>query len=132
MKNTTYTFGDWKCTAYMKQYGQGFEVGFTFGKQQIFVGNFIHKAEATKWWTVMTKEIKTFTTRYHVGETVSQTWFAKFFSTSLYRTYYTFLDTQFAKYNKTFAKTFATEERKYKHLKKNWTHTTPLAFKRVG
>ena len=132
MKNATYWFGDLKCNAYMKQYGQGYEVGFHFGKTQIFMGNFIHKSEATKWWAHMTKELKSFTTRYHVGEKVSHTWYAKFFSNHLYKSYYTFLDKEFAKYNKTFAKAFNVEERKYKTLAKKWNHGDVLTFKKIG
>lgn len=131
MKNTTYWFGDMKCNAYLKKYGQGYEVGFYFGKNQIFIGNFIHKTEALKWWNVMGRELKSFTTRYHVGEEVSHTWYSKFFANHLYRTYYTFLDQQFAKYHKTFAKAFKSEERKYKTYSKKWDGQV-LTFKKVG
>lgn len=135
MKNAYYYFGDYKCTAYCREYGQGWEVGFFFGKTQIFVGNFIHKAEAMKWWTMMAKELKSFTTRYAVGEDFNWTWYSKFLSKHLYRAYYTFLDQQFAKYHKTFAKQFAAEERKYKTFSKKWGRkgaAETVAFKRAG
>ena len=131
MKNTTYWFGDMKCYAYMKKYGQGYEVGFHFGKQQIFVGNFIHKSEATKWWSHMSKEVKTFTTRFHVAEEVSYTWYAKFFGNTLYKSYYAWLDKQFAKYNKSFAKAYNMDAKKYKHMKANF-HGEVVPFKKVG
>ena len=131
MKKTAYCFGDLKCNAYMKECGQGFEVGFYFGKNQIFMGNFIHKTEAVKWYSELTQEVKTFTSHYHVGEEVSYTWYAKFFSNHLYRAYYTFLDQEFAKYHKSFAKAFATEERKYKTFSKKWDDGAALTFKKV-
>ena len=131
MKNTTYWFGDLKCNAYMKKYGQGYEVGFHFGKTQIFVGNFIHKSEATKWWSHMSKELKSFTTKFVATEDVSYTWYSKFFSNHLYSAYYTFLDKHFAKYNKSFAKAFTTDARKYKHMKASWDGDV-VQFKKVG
>ena len=102
---------------------EGFEVGFYFGKQRVFVGNFIHKTEATKWWSMMTKEIKTFTKRYAVGQDYSFGWYTKFFSAHLYKHYYGFLDQQFAKYQKTFAKSFAADERRYRTFSKKWDRT---------
>jgi hypothetical protein len=104
----------------MKQVGAGFEVGFNFGKTSIFVGNFIHTKEATKWWGVMNKEMKSFTKRYRVGQEASVTWYTKFFANYLYNSYYTFLDQQFNKYQKTFAKAVKHDAKKYVHLKKNW------------
>ena len=120
MKKHYYWFGNTKCHTYMKQVGQGYEVGFHFGKTSIFVGNFIHTREATKWWAVMNKEMKSFTKRYRVGQEASVVWYTKFFSHYLYNSYYGFLDQQFNKYQKTFAKAVKTDAKKYINFKKNW------------
>lgn len=131
MKKTFFTFGDFRCFAYLKAAGQGFEVGFQFGRETIFVGNFIHKAEATKWWNLMNKEMKTFTTRFQATEDAPFAWYAKFFSHHLYNSYYNFLEQEFAKHQKTFAKAFAKDAKKYETFKKNWDGEA-LSFRRAN
>ncbi len=132
MKKHDYYFGNTKCHTYFKEVGHGYEVGFYFGKTSIFVGNFIHAKEATKWWGVMNKEMKTFTKRYAVGGDASFTWYTKFFSHYLYNQYYAFLDQEFAKYQKTFAKACKTDAKKYATFKKGWgTNTNVFHFKKA-
>jgi hypothetical protein len=132
MKNVTYWYGDYKCTAYSKTVGHGYEVGFYFGKTQVFVGNFIHKKEATKWWGIMTKELTKFTKRYSFAETASSvTWYTKFFSHHLYKAYYSFLDTEFAKYQRTFTKAVNADARKYKTVSKKWDGFDYYNFKKA-
>lgn len=124
MKKTFYKFGDHKCEAYFKEVGHGFEVGFYFGKNTVFVGNFIHQREAAKWWAKMNREMKTFTTRYRFNEDASFTWYTKFFSHHLYKAYYSFLDDEFSKYRKTFSKAWEKDEKKYFAMKKKWQNDT--------
>ncbi|HVK61530.1 MAG TPA: hypothetical protein VM432_08270 [Bdellovibrionales bacterium] len=132
MKNATYWYGDFKCQAYCKTAGHGYEVGFYFGKNQIFVGNFIHKKEATKWWGIMNKELTKFTKRFAFSETASVTWYTKFFSHHLYKSYYSFLDTEFAKYQRTFNKAFKADARKYKTFSKKWDGAEFYSFRKAN
>lgn len=119
MKKVSYRFGDHKCHAYMKEAGNGYEVGFYFGNQCVFVGNFIHRAEATKWWAKMNQEFGFFTKRYGVGEPASMTWYAKFWSHHVYKCYYGYLDQEFAKYQRSFDKACRNDLKKYSSYKKN-------------
>lgn len=122
MKNYYYQYGSYKCHAYYKEAGHGWEVGFYFGEKQIFVGNFIHKKEATKWWAYMNREVKYFAKNYVYSDQASYTWYAKFFSTHLYRTYYSFLDQEFKKYQKTYDYAWKQDTKKYSTLKRKMNH----------
>lgn len=127
-----YKYGKYTCYSYSKPAGHGFEVGFYFGKNQVFVGNFIHKHEATKWFAKLNKEVKTFTHRYKVGPEASFAWYTKFFSNHLYKGYYAWLDTEFNKYQKSFDKACRQDVRKYNTYKTRWTHTQPYALKKAA
>lgn len=132
MKETYYKFGDYKCHAYCKQAGHGWEVGFWVGQNCVFVGNFIHQKEATKWWGTLNKEVKSFTKHYGFGEGASFAWYKKFFSTHLYKTYYTFLDSEFAKYHRTFDKAWKQDAKKYSTLKKKWHGANVYSLKKAS
>lgn len=122
MKNKVYKYGPHSCKAYFKSAGKGWEVGFHFGKNPIFVGNFIHKTEANKWWSLMNKEIRNFTKRYGMTSQAPVTFYRKFLSNHLYNSYYTWLDKQFNKYERTYLKAVNTDKRHFTKLKKdrNW------------
>ena len=60
MKSRTYKFGTFTFKAYFKKVGNSFEVAVKYGPKVLFLGNFIHRVEANKWWTYMNKEITTF------------------------------------------------------------------------
>jgi hypothetical protein len=134
MKSRVYKYGNYRCEAYLKTAGHGYEVGFCFGKETVFVGNFIHHKEATKWYTKMNTEVKTFNHRYTVGKEASTTWYAKFFSHHLYKAYYSFLDHEFAKYHKTFAKAIHADAKKYNALKtrQKWDRTEVVYFRNAA
>ncbi len=133
MKKHYYKFGNQKCYAYSKTVGHGFEVGFYFGKNALFVGNFIHQKEATKWWVKMNKEMKTFTRRYRVAAEGYGTWYTKMFSRHLYNTYYTFLDHEFGKYQKNFSRACKQDAKKYQSIKKRWNkHETFYNFRKAA
>jgi len=121
MKTKTYKNGTITGKSYMKTVGHGFEVGFKFGGKTVFVGNFIHSAEANKWWARMNQDIKTFSTRHPVGNTYPKAWFTTFIKNHLYKDYYQFLDTLFTKYKRDFTREVTRNERKYKQMKKTWT-----------
>jgi len=122
MKTKSYKFGNKFFKAYFKSVGEGFEVGLHFNRKSIFVGNFLHKKEAMKWWATMNKEIRMFTTRYWVTMNTNFNWYSKFFSNHLYQTYYMHLDKWFNGYTNNFQKAFKKELKKYNQFKKNWDH----------
>lgn len=132
MKNCHYKFGTYKCHAYTKTAGHGYEVGFYFGSQCVFVGNFIHHKEATKWWGRMNKELKSFTKRYRVGGDASLTWYTKFFSHHLYKNYYSFLDQEFAKYHRDYDRACKQDAKKYGVYKKKGHRTTVYTLRRAS
>lgn len=105
MKN--YKFGKMIFKAYCKPAGKGFEVGMTHQGKPVFVGNFIHRAEAMKWWGLMNTYAHKFCRSHEFVPTASPTWYNKYFGNLLYKNYYLYLDKQFSKYQKTYsAKTF--------------------------
>jgi len=56
MKTNNYKFGKHTCKTYFRPAATGFEVGFCFGPgKPIFVGNFISRAEANKWWATLNR-----------------------------------------------------------------------------
>jgi len=133
MTTTTYKYGKHTCKAYKKAIGKGWEVGFYFGSKQIFVGNFIHAKEANAWWTKMNAEVRTFSKRYALPTKASPAFFCKFMTNYIYACYYTFLDRQFAKYNKGYAHACKQYERKFTSFKKSWpTHTERATFRKTA
>ena len=124
MKTTTYRFAGTTCKTQFKTVGQGWEVCVHMGGKNIFVGNFIHKAEATKWWGLMTREMKTFTRKYWIGNKTATTWYCTFLSNHLYKTYYKFLDKIFVNHNRTYTRSVNKGVRKYNTLRRGWTHNT--------
>lgn len=130
MKRHHYKLGSAKCYSYMKPVGHGWEVGFCFGKETVFVGNFIHPKEATKWWGVMNREMKTFTRRYSADVNASWGWYTKFFSHHLYKCYYSFLDQQFSKYQTEFARAVRQDEKKYKSFKGKYGTPSPVPLRK--
>lgn len=131
MKKKVYKYGPHTFKAYLKPAGKGWEVGFTFGKTPIFVGNFIHKAEANKWWTLMNKEVRTFTGRYGLTPKAPISFYKKFLSNHLYKAYYAWLDKQFNKYEKNFLRAVNTNKKHYTKLKKthNWKKADSFSMK---
>ena len=123
MKTTNYRFGGTTFKAQFRTVGQGWEVCVTWGKKTVFVGNFIHKAEAMKWWNTMNSEIRSFTNTYWIANKNATSWYATFFSNHLYKCYYKFLDKLFVKYNKTYSTQVSKNVKKYNTLRKGWSRT---------
>ncbi len=115
-----YKFGRYSCYSYMKPAGNGYEVGFYFGKKPVFVGNFIHKAEAKDYYTHLNKEWKNFATRYWAGPDTSLTWYTKFFTNHIYNHYYKHLDKKFTSYERSYATKKRKYETEYKRKAKSW------------
>ncbi len=123
MKTKTYKYGNWNLKAYFKAVGEGYEVGFHWDGKPLFVGNFVHAKEATRWWGTLNQEIKKFTKKYWSSSETSAVFYKKFFANHLYKTYYTFLDKWFAKYNTTYKIAFKRYEKQYKRLARKWEPT---------
>ena len=125
MTHRTYKYGKHTCKAYKKPCGKGFEVGFTFAGQQVFVGNFIHAKEANAWWTLMNKEMQKFSKKYTAAPLAPTAWTCKFMSNYLYKCYYGYLDREFSKYQRDFTQAVKKAERRHSHLKKHAPHPIP-------
>lgn len=121
MKTKTFRNGSASCKSYCKKVGNGWEVGFTYGKKLVFVGNFIHTSEANRWFSIMNTEIRAFARRYTVGKTYNKTWFAKFLGAQLYRKYYSFLSQTFTTYNRNWSRAVTTDTRKYRRMSRGWS-----------
>lgn len=130
MKQKLYKHGKDKFKAYFKQAGYGWEVGLKHGTKQVFVGNFIHKKEASAWYATMNKEIATFSKKYWVGPKFSKDWYGKFFANHLYTTYYKFVDKVLTTHHKTSAKALTKDVKKYRELKKKWTPKEQVPFQK--
>jgi hypothetical protein len=128
MKSKTYRSGKASFRAYMKECGNGFEVGFNCGTKTAFIGNFLHAWEANQWYSLMNREIRTFSRRYKVGKNCPVSWYTHFISSHLYKKYYTFLNKVFVKHNRTYAQAVTRDTRKYNRLNRNWTPSTKSAF----
>ena len=114
MKN--YTFGKMTFKAYCKPAGKGFECGITFQGKPVFVGNFIHKSEATKWWGLMSTYCAKFVNTHEFVPTAGYNWYCKYFANTLYKNYYMFLDKEFTKYQKTYSKNTVHFAKHYKKM----------------
>jgi len=132
MKTKTWRNGTTQCRSYIKAAGNGFEVGFYSGSKLLFVGNFIHSNEATKWYTAMNKEIRTFGHRFRVAKTYSPTFMWRLLSNHLYRRYYQFLDTCFSRYNRNFQRAVTRDIRQYKNTKRHTYGRPTVPFLRAA
>ena len=125
MTTRTYKYGKYTCKAYKKACGKGWEVGFTFGGTETFVGNFIHAKEANAWWAIMNTEVTKFGKKYVATPNAPKTWTTKFLSNYMYKAYYAYLDREFTKYHRNFTHAVKQGERRYTSFKKTWTHDMP-------
>lgn len=121
-KFKNYQFGEMTFKAYCKPVGHGYEVGMTYKGKPVFVGNFVHKAEATLWWKNMGQCFKTFTTKYEYMPSASETWNCKFVSNYVYKFYYAWLDKAFSKYTKEYTKASAVDFKRYKKFERFHSH----------
>ena len=132
MKTKTYRSGSTTFRAYLKDVGNGCEVGFVTGTKTIFVGNFIHTSEANRWYTTMNTEIRSFCQRYKVGPTCPKTWFAHFMSDHLYKKYYTFLNKVFVTHNRRYTTAVNRDVKKYNRIARNWYPNEKGRFLKVA
>jgi hypothetical protein len=92
MKTKVYRNKNLVCRTYIKPVGQGWECGFVFGGTPIFVGNFIHRPEAVRWYALMNREIRLISKRFAVGRELPLAWCKHLIKNHLYKTYYVFVD----------------------------------------
>lgn len=121
MLTKNYTYGNFTFKTFFKTVGQGWEVSLYCGNKPYFVGNFIHKKEAMMWWKMFNAEITSFATKYWCSDDTPQQWYCHFMSNHLYKSYYSYLDKVFNKYNKDFKKAYFKDVKKYNQMKKNFT-----------
>jgi hypothetical protein len=119
-KSKTYRYGKTICKANLKTVGLGWEVSFYFDGKPLFVGNFVHANEASKWWGFMNKELTAFSRKYTTGYKFPVTWFSHFLKNHLYTQYYGWLDKVFVAHQKSYGKAFLKDFRKFKATKKNY------------
>ncbi|MEZ4872721.1 MAG: hypothetical protein R2827_10900 [Bdellovibrionales bacterium] len=129
MKTKTYKHGKLTYKSYIKTAGKGYEVGFYEGTKCLFFGNFLHKKEATTWYSMMNREVTKFSKRYWVTPKTPKTFFNKFITNHLHKTYYAWLDKQFAQYNRSYASKWNQDERRYKQMRKNFQTAEKVYFK---
>jgi hypothetical protein len=127
-KTKSYQYGRHTMKTYFKPAGHGFEVGLTCEGQHYFMGNFVHRAEAVRWWGFLNRELVTFAKRNWISPDMNFSWYCKFLSKHMYSCYYSFLDKLFVKHNRTYQKAYVKEMRKYNKLKRNFDKTDKLYF----
>lgn len=133
MTTTMYKYGKHTCKAYKKTCGHGYEVGFMWGNQTLFVGKFIRAKECNMWWNRMNAEIRKFGKRYALPKNASPSFFMKFMANHLYKCYYGFVSSHIPKYAKTYTTTCKRMDRKFSMQKRNWpTHTERMTMRRAG
>jgi hypothetical protein len=120
------------CWSYCCAEGEGWEVGFHFQGKPLFVGNFVHKTEATQWYRYMNTEITKFSRQYTFGPGFPMSFFKKFIGNHLYSRYYSFLDKVFAKHKSHFKKAVTSDLRKYSTMKDRWTPGERSPFYRAA
>jgi len=116
-KTKNFRSGSLTARCYMKPAGNGHEVGFVFGGKTIFVGNFIHNAEASKWWATMNREVRTFANRHKVTTKFPKNNYGKFLGAYLYNCYYRFANAAVSKHTRFYGKVVNKNTRSFK----TWT-----------
>jgi hypothetical protein len=119
MTQKMYKYGKHNCKAYKKPVGKGHEVGITLGGHPVFVGNFIHSKEASAWWTLMNKEFNKFMKKFAAAPHAPLAWKTKFLSNYMYKVYYSYLDREFPKYQRSYTQAFRKDERKHAFFKRS-------------
>lgn len=117
-KYKNYKFGEMTFKSYFRPVGHGYEVGLTYDGKPIFVGNFVHKTEATYWWKHMSQHLRGFVSKHEYIPTASATWYCKYVSNYVYKYYYAWLDKAFNKYTKEYTKASASDYKEYKKYEK--------------
>lgn len=118
MKTKVYRNKNLVCRTYLKSVGNGWECGFIFGGTPIFVGNFIHRPEAVRWFALMNREIRLISKKYAVGKDLPITWCRHLIKNHLYKTYYVFLDRLFVRHRSIANRAVVRDLRQFRQLRK--------------
>jgi hypothetical protein len=118
MKTKYFNHGEFEFKAYFKPVGHGWEVGLMYRGEPVFVGNFVHRPETTKWWAMMNKEVKTFAKHYHSSPQTPPRWYCNFLSNHVYKCYYGYLDRVFSTHTRHYATAWTKDVKKYKRFYK--------------
>jgi hypothetical protein len=124
MTSRSYRNGNSTGKTYLKNVGEGFEVGFVLSGKTVFVGNFLHSWEARRWYTMLNSEIRNFSKEYQVGPGCSKSWFTHFLSSHLYSTYYHFLDKCFSQHSRKYQTAVNKDKKSYQKMSSRWNRTT--------
>jgi hypothetical protein len=117
----TYAYGPYKYTMYYKKVGEGYEVSLKSKDYTVFVGNFIHKKEATAWCKYFSKQISYFFKKYsYYSFDKKQGFYSHFMKNHFYKVYYAWLNTMFKKYSSTYNKAFSKDLKYYNTKKKTY------------
>lgn len=114
-KTKPYHFGDLKFETYFRPAGFGWECGVKCEGKPVFVGNFVHKPEATMWYKEMNKHMTQFCHKYEFMDNAPTTWYPKFVSHYMYKNYYNFLDKVFVGHTRTYTRHLNVDVKKYKN-----------------
>lgn len=132
MKKKNYKIGKFSLRTYFKPAGHGWEVGAYFGPTKIFTGNFVHRPEATKYWTTLNTDLKSFCKKYWVSPKAPFSWYKNFMKSHINKGYYTYVTKQTAKHARTFAVATRKNETKYNRLKKTMEPAEKLTLKNAA
>ena len=132
MKKKNYKIGKFTLRTYFKPAGHGFEVGAYFGPTKIFTGNFVHRPEATKYWTTLNKDMATFCKKYWVSPKAPFAWYKNFMKNYINKNYYTYVTKVTATHARKHATAVRQGETKYKRMKRNWEPQEKLTLKRAS
>jgi len=124
MTSRTYRNGNSTGKTYLKNVGEGFEVGFSLSGKTVFVGNFLHSWEARRWYSVLNTEIRNFSKKYQMGPGCTKSWFTHFLSAHLYNTYYSFLDKCFSQHSRKYQSAVKKDQKSYQKMSKRWDNKT--------
>ena len=117
-KSKSYKYGPHSFKTYMKPAGEGYEVGFNYQGRNYFVGNFVFKAEAIKWWAFFNNEIRSFSKKYSYTKHTTFSWYCTFLANHMYKCYYSWLDKVFFKHQHTYTKAYTKDYKKYLQFKR--------------
>src|SRR6185503_681837 len=98
--------------------GNGWEAGFIFAGEPIFIGNFIHRPEAVRWFALMNREIRLISKRFAVGGNLPLTWARNLIKNQLYKTYYVFIDRLLVRHVGESNRAVVRDVRKFKQIRK--------------
>jgi hypothetical protein len=116
MKTKVYRSNKLVCRAYLKPVGQGYETGFVFNGVPIFLGNFIHRAEATRWWSLMNRELRILSRKFALGQ-IPVAWCKHLIRDHLNKCYYGFIDRVVVRHQRQASRALLQDIRAFKRIR---------------